>query len=210
VVDTVNRLRPDMVCLLGDYIDGVQSRDAGNISKGEFVFSQLGRLKAPRGVFAVLGNHDHWASGAVISDRLERQGIRVLNNDAQRPHEGLLLAGVDDYWEGPSRLERALRDFRKDDFVILMSHNPDINQLLIDSDPVDLVLSGHTHGGQVRIPFTQQALWVPCSSRYRGSTGLIRETEKRCTFVSKGVGTFLIPVRLNCPPDVGLVTLRTT
>jgi len=208
VIDQTNDFKPDLVCLLGDYVDGVLSRNAKNLVNAGFVFPHLAELKAKHGVFAVLGNHDHWIDPVAVTAELTRHGITVLNNAAQRIGNNLLVAGVDDYWEGPASLSRALKQAGKDDFVVLLSHNPDINQEIIATDPVNLVLSGHTHGGQVRIPFLDQALWVPCSPRYKNNAGLIKETERRSTFVSKGVGTFFIPIRLNCAPDIGIIQLK--
>jgi len=132
-----------------------------------------------------------------------------LDNQSAVLDNGLAIAGVDDFWEGPSFPYKALRDLSHESVIILLSHNPDVNLQLKGDDRVRLVLSGHTHGGQIRLPLIDLASWVPCSMKYRGSSGLIsRETEGRWTFVTKGIGTFLIPLRLNCPPDVGILRLR--
>jgi len=208
VIAQVNSFQPHLVCLLGDYVDGVISRSAKNLVDAGFIFPLLAELKARHGVFAVLGNHDHWADAGAITEQLSRYGVTVLNNRSQRLGDNLVVAGVDDYWEGPASLGQALAQTRQEDFVVLLSHNPDINQEITDSAPVNLVLSGHTHGGQIRLPFSHRAFWVPCSPRYKNSVGLIRESEKRCTFISKGVGTFFVPIRINCPPDIGIVRLK--
>jgi predicted MPP superfamily phosphohydrolase len=100
-----------------------------------------------------------------------------------------------------------LRNLEPQSVTIMLSHNPDVNLQLAGEERVGLVLSGHTHGGQIRIPLIDRALWVPSSKKYGNSTGLIRETEQRWTFITKGVGTFLVPIRLACPPDVGVVRL---
>jgi hypothetical protein len=89
----------------------------------------------------------------------------------------------------------------------MLSHNPDVNKQLTDGDQVTLVISGHTHGGQIRIPVVNRAPWIPCSRKYRGTSGLIRETQHRWTFITKGVGTFFVPIRVACPPDVGIIRL---
>ncbi len=205
VITKVNSFKPDLICLVGDYVDDFISRSAKNLVDADFIFSLLSKLKAKQGVFAVLGNHDHWIDSGAVTKQLSNNGITVLNNRSQRLENNLVMAGVDDYWEGPAHLGQALAPARKEDFVVLLSHNPDINQEITDDDPVNLVLSGHTHGGQIRPPFYNSALWVPCSPRYKSRTGLIRESQKRYTFITKGVGTFFIPVRLNCPPDIGLI-----
>jgi len=208
IVEKANGFHPHIICLLGDYVDGVISRSTKNLANADFIFPLLAGLKAEHGVFAVLGNHDHWSGAESVSAQLTRHGIQVLNNGTKRIREGLVVAGVDDYWEGPARLERVLEGVSNKDYVVLMSHNPDINLAMTPNDPVNLVLSGHTHGGQIRLPFVDRAFWVPCSHRYKNSVGLIRETSTRYTFLSKGVGTFFVPVRLNCPPDIGIVRFK--
>ena len=206
-IDLLMDTKPDVICLLGDYVDGTKSHDSNNMAKALFVFDELARLSAPGGVYAVLGNHDHWIDANMVIQLLEKNSIRVLNNEHRQLSNGLVIAGVDDYWEGPANPQKALQGIRQDQPTILLSHNPDINTYLAETSPVDLVLSGHTHGGQIRIPFCHRAPWVPSSPKYRGPSGLIRETKDRSTFISKGVGTFLLPVRLFCPPDVSLLRM---
>jgi predicted MPP superfamily phosphohydrolase len=133
--------------------------------------------------------------------------VVVLDNQAVRLPNGLALAGVDDYWEGPSEPSKAMRGLGGESAVILLSHNPDVNLQLATDKGVKLVLSGHTHGGQIRVPLFNLAPWVPCSPKYRGASGIIRETQHRWTFITKGVGTFFVPVRLFCRPDVGILRL---
>jgi hypothetical protein len=120
----------------------------------------------------------------------------------------MVVAGVDDFWEGPADPFKATRNVSPESLVVMLSHNPDVNLELKGDKQVRLVLSGHTHGGQIRIPLINLAPWVPCSQKYRGSSGLIRETEGHWTFITKGVGTCFVPVRLACPPDIGILRLR--
>ena len=207
-ISSMQQLRPDCITLLGDYIDGARSHGVHTIDKGKFLFPQLQSLKAPFGVYAVLGNHDHWADSRVVAKLLQQRNILVLKNEHTVLANGLIIAGVDDYWEGPGDAGKALAGIRGDSPVILLSHNPDINEDLGNDNAVRLILAGHTHGGQVRVPFTGWAPWVPCHPRYKGRSGLFRETEKRWGFISKGVGSFLLPVRLSCPPDIALLTLK--
>jgi predicted MPP superfamily phosphohydrolase len=207
VVRMVNREKPDIVALLGDYIDGAYSHSPKNVKKGAFVFDALKGLKAPLGVYAVLGNHDHWTDAAQVRQALSRVPVDVLDNQALRLPHGLALAGVDDYWEGPSEPSEAMRSLGGESLIILLSHNPDVNLLLGKDKEVKLVLSGHTHGGQFRVPLLNRAPWVPCSPKYRGTSGLIQETPHRWTFITKGVGTFFVPRRLFRRPDVGILRL---
>jgi predicted MPP superfamily phosphohydrolase len=207
-ISIVNEERPDLIALLGDYVDGAYSHSRKNVEKGSYVFDALKRLKAPLGIYAVLGNHDHWTDAALVRKKLSRLPLVILNNQNVSLGNGLAVAGVDDFWEGPSDPFKAIRNLSTESVIIMLSHNPDVNIQLKGDKQVRLVMSGHTHGGQIRIPFTNWAPWVPCSWKYRGSSGLIRETQHRWTFLTKGVGTFFVPVRLACPPDIGILRLR--
>jgi len=206
----VNRERPDLIALLGDYVDGAYSHSHKNVKKGSYIFDALKRLNAPLGVYAVLGNHDHWADASLVRKELSRLPIVTLNNQGVSLDNGLAIAGVDDFWEGPSHPFKAIKDLHPESVILMLSHNPDVNIQLKGDGRVRLVMSGHTHGGQIRIPVVNRAPWVPCSRKYRGQSGLIRETDRRWTFITKGVGTFFIPVRLACAPDIGILRLRKT
>lgn len=203
-----NEESPDLITLLGDYVDGGYSHSRKNVEKGSYVFDALQKLRAPLGIYAVLGNHDHWTDPGLVRKKLSRLPVVILNNQGISLENGLAVAGVDDFWEGPSDPFKATRNLSPESVIIMLSHNPDVNLQLRGDERVRLVMSGHTHGGQIRIPFINWAPWIPCSPKYRAPSGLIRETKRRCTFITKGVGTFFVPVRLACPPDIGILRLR--
>jgi predicted MPP superfamily phosphohydrolase len=207
-ITAINEERPDLIALLGDYIDGAYSHSRRNVEKGSYVFDALQRLHAPLGIYAVLGNHDHWTDPGLVRNKLSRLPLVILDNQSIILKNGLVVAGVDDFWEGPSNPFEAIKNIDQESVIIMLSHNPDVNIQLRGDTRVRLVMSGHTHGGQIRIPLIHWAPWVPCSKKYRGSSGLIKETERRWTFITKGVGTFFIPVRLACAPDIGILRLR--
>jgi len=209
-INLISKEKPDLIVLLGDYVEGGVYRrpNPKKVEKEAYVFDALKDLKAPLGIYAVLGNHDHWTDADLVREKLSNLAIPLLDNQNTVLDNGLALAGVDDFWEGPSFPYKALGHLGRESLIILLSHNPDVNLQLKGDDRVRLVLSGHTHGGQIRLPIVNWAPWIPCSMKYRGSSGLMRETDRRWTFITKGVGTFLIPVRLNCPPDVGILRLR--
>lgn len=207
-ISMVNEENPDLIALLGDYVDGAYSRSRKNVEKGSYVFDALRSLRAPLGMYAVLGNHDHWTDADLVRKKLSMLPVVILDNQSVTMDNGLAIAGVDDFWEGPSNPFKPLRNLSQKSVVIMLSHNPDVNIQLRGDKRVRLVISGHTHGGQIRIPLIHWAPWVPCSMKYRGSSGLIRETEQRWTFITKGVGTFFLPVRLACPPDIGILHLK--
>lgn len=191
------RLRPDLILLGGDL---VLSRIEEFVShRCAFV-----RLRAPLGVFAVLGNHDHYTRHPDRMRRhLQETGIGVLHNrsvELRRGDATLRLAGIDDLVSGSPDLDAALADGRGP--ALLLSHNPDV---LFDAArrKVALVLSGHTHGGQIRAP---KLPVLVRQSRYRLDQGRFR-TGGTELVVSRGFGAVGLPLRLGCSPEAVLLTL---
>ena len=207
-IAVVNEEKPDLIVLLGDYMDAL-SHNSKNIESRAYIFDALQRLEAPLGIYTVLGNHDHLIDAAFVQEQLSRLPAVILNNQSVTLDNGLALAGVDDLMEGYPDPLKAIKKLSHKSTTILLSHNPDVNLQLGRDERVSLVISGHTHGGQIRIPFVDWAPWVPCADKkYKVRSGLIRETENRWIFVTKGIGTAVVPVRVACPPDVGILRLR--
>jgi len=217
-VDLIMSNRPDLIVLTGDFVSGATKflwTSYGGFKQRhyDYCMEELGRLKAPLGLFGVLGNHDFWSGRQVtakIIRGLEGIGVRVLRNRAvplERKGQVLYLGGVDDYWEGSYSLTGALKAVPEDACRILLSHNPDVNEnIALLKTPIDLIISGHTHGGQIVLPFLGAPyLPSPFGQKYRD--GLVRDGERQ-TYVSRGLGLFFVPVRINCPPDVTLLTLH--
>ena len=212
VVALTNALRPDLVALGGDYVQRsrfhhFQARGSHRryIAPGVAV---LAGLRAPLGRFAVLGNHDRKESVMLTRRALAENDLTELTNAGvwlERGGSRLRLCGVDDWATGRPDLRRALGDARSDDACLLLSHNPDFVEHIRDPR-VDLVLSGHTHGGQVVLPLIGAPV---TASRYgqKYVRGLVQGPSAR-VYVSRGVGTIGPPVRLGCPPEVTLLTLR--
>ncbi|MCJ7595795.1 MAG: metallophosphoesterase, partial [Desulfobacterales bacterium] len=217
-VDLLQAARPDLVALTGDFVSGATkilrtSYGGFNQRHYDYCLEELSKIRAPLGVFAVLGNHDFW-SGTEVAEKivagLEQIGVRVLRNEAvflEREAERLYLVGVDDYWEGSYNLAQSLRGIPEDSCRILLSHNPDVNEDIdLSRSRIDCVISGHTHGGQIVLPLIGAPyLPSPFGQKYRA--GLVSDGERR-TYVSRGLGVFFVPVRLNCPPEVTLLTFR--
>lgn len=210
VVHLTNALAPDIVALGGDY---VQRRrpfyPRGNprhlVAPGVGV---LGKLRAPLGRFAVLGNHDRKVSVMLTRRALAQAGFVELTNTGvalERDGGRLWLCGVDDLRTGKPNLPRALRGCGVRDACLLLSHNPDIVERIRDPR-VGLVLSGHTHGGQVVLPLVGAPF---TASRYgqKYREGLVKGPTAR-VYVSRGVGTIAVPLRWGAPPEVTLLTLR--
>jgi predicted MPP superfamily phosphohydrolase len=198
-VETANRLQPDIIALTGDYISHERQFAAP-------CAEMLGRLRARYGVYAVLGNHDHWTDAALITDLFRAEGITVLVNQGMRfelRDEAFWLAGVDDTMVGLEDLSLALAGSRDDEMKLLLAHNPIILRRAARAG-VDLILSGHTHGGQVTLRPERSASGKP---RRRLLRGLGHQGETQI-YVTRGVGTVILPIRYGCPPEVSLLELR--
>lgn len=202
IVDLANSLKPDIVVLTGDHVYR-SSEYTGP------VWRELARLQAPLGVYSVLGNHDHW-EGVERSRAAQAQaGIpELLNRNvpitfAWPRQARLWLAGVGDLWEDEQDLGQALAGVPPDEPAILLSHNPDYADDM--NDPrVKLILAGHSHGGQVVIPGLGPVI-TPCHRKY--ARGLVK-TDVSQIYISRGLGVIAPAVRINCRPELPLITLR--
>ena len=157
-----------------------------------------------------MGNHDHWVDVAAVRTMLTQAGIVDLTNRGtwlRCNGSRLRVAGVGDLWEDRQDLNSALEGTRENEAAVLLSHNPDFAAKLGDKR-VKLVLSGHTHGGQVRLPGVGPLL---TNSRFgrRWASGLTSVNGFQL-YVSRGLGTVVVPIRYNCPPELCLITLQST
>jgi predicted MPP superfamily phosphohydrolase len=205
VADVVASLQPDLVALLGDYVDP-QVPLGGRVAP-EPVARRLGAVRARLATVAVLGNNDWADDGPRVADALRSAGVRVLENEATRlvrvPEE-LWVAGLADAHARRPDLGRALAGVPDDATVLLLSHDPDVFPLV--PERVALTLSGHTHGGQVNVPGLKRR-WIPSRYGERYEGGHVVEGGRHLV-VSRGVGSSRLPVRLGVPPEVVLLTLR--
>jgi uncharacterized protein len=202
VVARVGEEAPDLIALLGDYADP-RVMGASPV-RPEDVAGALGRLEAPLGVLAVLGNHDWAEGGREMAAALRTAGVVVLENDATEAGRGLWVAGVADARTRRVDLAVALSGVPSDAPLLLLSHDPDVFPRV--PARVALTLSGHTHGAQVDLPLVRERV-TPSrfGARYAGG---VFEEDGRLLFVSRGVGTSGLPVRFLAPPEVALLTLR--
>jgi predicted MPP superfamily phosphohydrolase len=201
IADQINALHPDIVLIAGDMIFGHDRQGAVRLGGG--LVAPLSHLRAPLGAVAVLGNHDHWTGAATVRDDLQRAGVTVLENEAIM-RGPLAIGGVDDDSSGHAEVRgtlarlRALKGAR-----IVLTHSPDIAPSLPADTP--LLLAGHTHCGQVVLPFFGPISEVTrYPERYRCG---IRVEGKRAVVVTAGLGTSGPPLRLGAPPDLWLLTL---
>ena len=202
VVGMANALGPDLFVLTGDYV----SRSRRYIAP---VADLLATLRSRFGTFAVLGNHDHWVGGRRMRDALTAGGIRILRNRHDFIEAGggrICIAGVGDLRTDRPDARAALSGVEDDIPRIVLSHHPDYAESIPSDVRVDLVMAGHTHGGQVRLPVFNYAPYLPSryGQRYRG--GLVRRGSLQ-VYVSRGIGMVNVPVRFNCPPEITMVRL---
>ena len=204
-VDAALEQQADLIVITGDFVDHqITDPDLGAL------VCAISRLHAPLGVFAVPGNHDHGSFKYDIADLispLEAVGIRFLINRNITLREDLVLAGVDDLWLGKPDMSAALEAVPDGPAVILMAHNPD--QLVKVPARVDLTLSGHTHGGQIVLPVVG-ALQTGSDYGQRFAQGFVRANGETGAlgFVSRGLGTTLLPIRFGCPAELVVLDLE--
>jgi uncharacterized protein len=213
VVDTTNRLKSDVVVLLGDYVAAY--RFARDRIPCKVWAAEFARIVAPLGTWAILGNHDWWDDNAEIREAFAAVRIPVLENHAVMlgaDGDRFWLAGIGDQfayrlgrgrYRGADDLPRTLAQVVTDDPVLLLAHEPDIFARV--PARVALTLAGHTHGGQIRLPLVWPA-FVPSKYGARFAYGHIVE-DNRHMIVSGGLGTSLIPARFGVPPEIVHVEL---
>lgn len=202
VVDVVLGLNPDAVVITGDLISRVDHGEP------DMIVQTLSRLQAPDGVHAILGNHDWWVNGSLVAASLRRAGVSVLSNQHitwQRGGQSLYLAGVDDVWCGKNDFTETMSGIPPGAAVIALVHEPDYADVVANDPRVILQLSGHSHGGQVRIPFVG-GLWFPSfAKKYTMGQYQIRDLK---LYTNRGIGMVSRPIRFACRPEVTLFTLK--
>jgi len=201
IVDRVNRLRPNLIVFTGDFVTELAHGEA------ELITDMFRRLKAAQGVYAILGNHDHWTEAEVVDQAVRAAGVTLLRNENRLIEfggTGFWLAGVDDVWEEKHDLGAALLGVGDDLPVILLAHEPDYADEVERTGRVDLQLSGHSHGGQVRLPY-YGALALPYLA-HKYPIGLY-QLGSTTLYTNRGVGLLAPPVRFNCRPEITLFEL---
>ena len=196
---------PDLVALLGDYVDD-EAAFARAVNPAD-VATALARIRAPLGRVAVLGNHDWRSGGEIVRGALARAGIAVLENQARRLREArvpLWVAGLADPTERMPDVASALVDVPEHAALIVLSHDPDLFPSI--PERVALTVSGHTHGGQVDVPLLRKKA-IPSLFGDRYAAGHVRE-QGRDLYVTRGVGTSSWPIRFRSRPEVVVLTLR--
>jgi predicted MPP superfamily phosphohydrolase len=156
----------------------------------------------------VLGNHDHWASTPLSLRKLEASGRSVRHRASciKRGNDSIVIAGAGDFWCDTPGIDEALDGIPENAFRIVIAHNPDTADG-IHRSRVDLYVSGHTHGGQVKIPCTDNTFLIPVRNK-KYDAGLKKNRKNEMIYISKGVGWSVQPLRINCFPEITLIELR--
>jgi len=210
LVERANAEHPDLVLLLGDF--GVTEVIGGSFVPAADYAPILGALHAPLGVRAVLGNHDWWDDAGAIRAAIESAGVPVLDNRSERidtNRGGFWLCGIGDWSTGHADVARALAGVPGDGVPVLaMTHNPDVFPDL--PARIGLLVAGHTHGGQVKLPFALAfASWMRgARETAEGPYGSgVYEQGAQTMVVTSGVGTSILPVRFRVTPEIRVLTL---
>ena len=196
-VEISSSLKPDMFVLTGDFV----SHETEYIQP---VAQVLGTLRSEFGTFACLGNHDHWTDAKLVTDHLREANIKVLINEGLRftaRDSTFWLCGVDDYMVGETDLRAALRGSFPDEMKLLLAHNPKILYRAARAQ-IDLMLSGHTHGGQIKLRDEEKRI-LP---NRKFASGLYRRKDTQ-VYITRGIGTVVVPMRYHCPPEISLIEL---
>lgn len=215
IVDLVNEQKPDLVAITGDFVAVSTDYISG-------LPGPLSRLRASDGTVAILGNHDYLNDAAAVRQALSSADVVDVSNTIhtlRRSDAALHLCGVDSVMEGYERLDEVLEalDDAEPGCAVLLAHEPDFADESAATGRFDLQLSGHSHGGQVRVPFLKSAHVVPVLSRlgysfvppliYEYPSGLYRVGEMY-QYTNRGLGVIYARFRLNCRPEITVLTLR--
>jgi len=203
VVDRVNEQNPDIITITGDYIT------RGKVNWiADILIEPLSKLSAPDGVVSVLGNHDHWTNPGAVREILQTANVRELPNDSlilERESGKLAMCGVDDVWEHKADLDPILDQLPNDDTpAILLAHEPDFADQSAETGRFALQLSGHSHGGQIRLPFMGALVLPYLGEKYSMGQYQVRDMIQ---YTNRGVGMIPPTVRMGCPPEITVFTL---
>lgn len=207
VADTVLAQEPDLLLLTGDFLTGNRFADHHQ-QYLEALVAILSPLAKSIPSFAILGNHDYWTSAEAVREMLKASRITELTNAVftlARGDETLHICGVDDIWEGDVRLEEVVDQLMDESAAILLAHEPDFADTSARTGRFDLQVSGHSHGGQVVIPFYGAPILPYLGQKYPSGLYQIGEMFQ---YTNRGVGMIDPYVRFNCPPEITIFNLE--
>lgn len=201
LVGAINRERPDLICFTGDMVDGPAEDMLEAVAS-------LSALQAPLGVLSIVGNHDFENMNRLIALQ-KKAGFTVLRNEnviLERNGARMAVVGLDDWLLGEPNPDKARRGIPEKMYTLLMMHEPDYAGLASEH-PFDLQLSGHSHGGQIRLPWIGEVITPPGSKMYIKGLYKIGDRELRL-YVNRGIGTTRLPFRFLCKPELTILTLK--
>ena len=204
IVCRINDLQADCIVITGDFVSRINQQLAHELT------ISLKALEASYGIYGVFGNHDHWSNAKAVWDAVTAAGVRLLINEnitIERDGRTLHIAGVDDIWENEHDLDAALDGVPSDSCVILLAHEPDFVDQVAPDGRIALQLSGHTHGGQVRLPLIGAPILPVLGTKH--DVGLYT-VDGMNLYVNRGIGMMSPYVRFRCPPEITHITLRVT
>jgi uncharacterized protein len=205
IVELTNQAQPDLIVLLGDYMSP-NSWHSHRVEP-EVTAADLKNLRAPLGVYAILGNHDWWYDGEKVRRAFEANGIRVLEDDLAEVKwrdRSFTLVGLADLWTRPQHVRETIDRAPQGSTIIALTHNPDVFPSLPQRVP--LLLAAHTHGGQVNLPLFGTPI-VPSNFGSKYTADHVFENDHHM-FVTTGIGTSILPVRFRVPPEIVILTIK--
>jgi predicted MPP superfamily phosphohydrolase len=205
IVELTNQQSPDLIILLGDYMSP-NSWHSHRVEP-EVTAAALKDLKAPLGVYSVLGNHDWWYNGAKVRRAFEQNGMHVLEDEVAEikwHDKSFWLAGLADLWTRPQHIPQTIAKAPPGTTIIALTHNPDIFPSIPRDVP--LLLAAHTHGGQVNLPLIGTPI-VPSDFGQKYTSGHVFENDHHL-FVTTGIGTSILPIRFRVPPEIVILTIK--
>ncbi len=203
IVQLIDRQHPDIIAITGDFI--TKKTDAATTALLE---TTLSKLSPQEKTVAVLGNHDHWSNPNHIRNILHNSNILDISNSIytlEREQDKLNIAGVDDYWLKKSRLDLVLQKLPSDSVAILLAHEPDFADISSAKNRFALQLSGHSHGGQVKIPFRKPPVLPPYAKKYPSG---FYQVGNMIQYTNRGLGMVKPLIRFNCRPEITVFTLN--
>jgi predicted MPP superfamily phosphohydrolase len=205
IVELTNQQNPDLIVLLGDYMSP-NSWHSHRVEP-EVTAAGLKDLRAPLGVYSVLGNHDWWYNGEKVRHAFEKNGITVLENEVAElkwHDKSFWLAGLADLWTRPQHISETVAKVPSGETTIALTHNPDIFPSIPRGVP--LLLAAHTHGGQVNLPLIGTPI-VPSDFGQKYTSGHVFENDHHM-FVTTGIGTSILPLRFRVTPEIVILSIK--
>lgn len=207
VVELMTEQNPDILLLTGDFLIG-HNFDSNSEQQLQELINVLAPVTRTVPTFGILGNHDYWTDHRAVREMLVSCGVQELSNSVftlSRGNETLHICGVDDVWEGHARLDEVIDGLKDDSAAILLAHEPDFADVSAETSRFDLQVSGHSHGGQIVLPFIGPPILPHLGQKY--PSGLY-QVENMLQYTNRGVGMARLPVRFNCPPEITIFHLQ--